>query len=108
MRRKQIRERRSGIALALGLLVLGLIVLVFGALLKRVRQSRAVHLSEIRGVEAGWLVESGLERAWIRLDEDREYTGETWLIPAEKLGGVDSAGWRSGLSRSTATPPCGG
>jgi hypothetical protein len=84
-------SRRSGIALALGLLVLGLTVLIFGALLQRVRHSRDLHLSHLRALQSSWLAESGLERAWSRLAEDPSYHGETWLVPAASLNSVHNA-----------------
>ncbi len=85
------KRRRSGIALALGLLVLGMIVLVFGVLLHRVHQARTVQSAEFRALQAGWLAESGLERASVRLAEDPDYSGETWVVPSADLGGLDGA-----------------
>jgi hypothetical protein len=38
-------------------------------------------------VQARWLAESALQRAAAKLAADAEYTGETWKIPAQDLGG---------------------
>ena len=42
-------------------------------------------------LQAGWLADSGLERAAARLAVDPAYAGETWTINAERLGGPDAA-----------------
>ena len=42
------------------------------------------------GVQAQWLVESGINRAAVELGADANYTGETWKIPAEYFGGQDA------------------
>jgi hypothetical protein len=42
-------------------------------------------------LQAGWLADSGLERAMARLAVDPAYTGETWTIAADRLGGTDPA-----------------
>lgn len=42
-------------------------------------------------LQTAWLLESGLERAAARLAVDRNYTGETWTINADRLGGPDAA-----------------
>ncbi|MBN2475806.1 MAG: hypothetical protein JXB62_14435 [Pirellulales bacterium] len=42
-------------------------------------------------IQAGWLAESGLERAAARLAADAAYAGETWTLSAEQLGGRSGA-----------------
>ena len=37
--------------------------------------------------QAGWLAQSGLERAAARLARQRSFSGETWVLPAAALGG---------------------
>jgi hypothetical protein len=83
-------NRRRGIALALGLLVLGVLVLIFAALIRRARQTHEVQVADARAVQSEWLAESALERARARLDADPDYSGETWLVPADALGGPDA------------------
>jgi type II secretory pathway component PulK len=41
-------------------------------------------------VQARWLAESGIERAAAKLAADENYSGETWTIPAEILGGENA------------------
>jgi type II secretory pathway component PulK len=41
-------------------------------------------------LQAQWLAESGLERAVAQLAADADYSGETWNIPAQDLGGADA------------------
>ena len=38
-------------------------------------------------LQAMWLAESGLQRASVRLAGSADYTGETWVVSAESLGG---------------------
>jgi hypothetical protein len=54
----------------------------------RLGVTRADQLdATFRRSQADWLVEAGLERAFIRLHNDPSYDGETWEVPAEALGG---------------------
>lgn len=85
------RSRRRGAALALGLVCLALVVLVLGSLLRRVTEARLVVRASERALQADWLADSGLARAAARLALDPGYRGETWTIPADRLGGRDPA-----------------
>lgn len=85
------RPRRSGLILALALLVLAVLVLVFSALLNRVHHNHTLLRAERRALQSEWLVQSGFERASLQLLDDPDYSGETWLIPASDLGGSASA-----------------
>jgi hypothetical protein len=66
-----------------------LIMLICAALLQLVFAERGVSRQEERRLQAEWLAEAGLERAAARLSRTRDYTGETWDIAAEELGGRD-------------------
>ena len=68
----------------IGLIVIGIIC---AGLLKVALARRAEVGAEERGLQADWLAESGLERASARLSAAGDYSGETWQIPAEELGG---------------------
>ncbi len=81
------RKHRRGlvsVAVLIGLIIIGIIC---AGLLKVALARRAEVGSEERRLQAGWLVESGLDRASARLAASADYTGETWEVPAEELGG---------------------
>src|SRR5437660_980137 len=86
------RSRRGGAALAVALVALVVLGIMLGVLLRlgvsRRRQARA----EERRVQAEWLAESGLERAWARLAESPDYEGETWGLSADDLGAPGKSG----------------
>jgi hypothetical protein len=50
--------------------------------------------TELWQLQAGWLAESGLERAAQRLAAKSDFAGETWSIPAQLLGGSYAAAVR--------------
>ena len=60
-------------------------------LVQLARTDRDASQTESWRLQAGWLVESGLERAAAALASDGGYTGQTWRIPADELGGKDGA-----------------
>jgi type II secretory pathway pseudopilin PulG len=78
------RKGLVSVAVLIGLIIIGLIC---AGLLKVALSRRAEVALEERRVQAGWLAESGLDRASSRLATSGEYSGETWEIPAEDLGG---------------------
>ena len=80
------RPRRRGlasVAIMIGLLIIGLIG--FGLLKVGLARRGNVATEESR-LQAGWLAQAGLDRAFARLAAE-DYRGETWKIPAEDLGG---------------------
>ena len=88
---KRLRPRRGGLASAVVLVVLFVIALISVALVKVAFARRAEVAREERRVQAGWLAESGVDRAVARLDVSADYAGETWRIPADELGGRGEA-----------------
>lgn len=87
-------RRRRGVVLIMALITLGFLAVVFAILLKAsVSQRRQARLEE-RRLQASWLAESGLERAWAKLAETSDYRGETWQVPAESLRSRDAASVR--------------
>jgi len=80
------RANRRGVLLAAVIICLAVASAVLLAVVKTaVTGSRALR-TETWQVQAGWLAESGLERAADRLAADRTYAGETWRITAEDFG----------------------
>jgi type II secretory pathway pseudopilin PulG len=89
--RAMARVRRRGLVSVSVLIVLLVIGLVCAGLLKVALTRRAEVGMEERRLQAGWLAESGMDRAVARLMESNDYSGETWEIPAGDLGGRGAA-----------------
>ncbi len=91
MRRVFFREKRSfsrrGAALILALGTVAVIAMLTTALMKGTFAERQQSRRMGYQVQSAWLAESALERAVYRLRADRSYTGETWQIPADEIGG---------------------
>ncbi len=71
------------------LVCLVVITMICGALLRVSLAERKVVRSEEDRLQADWLVQAGLERGAARLKADAGYTGETWKLSADDLGGPD-------------------
>jgi Tfp pilus assembly protein PilV len=69
------------------LIALIVIAIICAALLKVSVARRSNIKAEERRVQAALLAESGIDRAVSRLSASRDYTGETWEISSEDLGG---------------------
>jgi Tfp pilus assembly protein PilV len=76
------------VVVLIALFVIGLICV---GLLKVAFARRAEAAMEERRLQAGWLAESGVDRAVARLQASADYSGETWEVPAADLGGRGSA-----------------
>jgi Tfp pilus assembly protein PilX len=83
------RSARRGSVTVVVLVCLIVVTLICGALLKVGLTERKVVRTEEDRLQAEWLVEAGLERGASRLKTGTDYTGETWTISAEDLGGPD-------------------
>ena len=84
-------ERRRGLVSVAVLIALFVIGLVCAGLLKVALGRRAEVGREERRAQAAWLAGSGVDRAVVRLGASVDYTGETWEIPADDLGGRGAA-----------------
>lgn len=82
---------RRGSITVFVLVCLVAITMICGVLLRiGLAERQRIHAEE-RRLQAEWLVESGLERAAVRIVESKgEYQGETWNVSAAELGGRDS------------------
>jgi len=65
--------------------------MIFLSVLKLIALQRQSVELQTRQIQAGWLAESGVQRASARLAAEANYRGETWTIPAQDIGGRDSA-----------------
>jgi Tfp pilus assembly protein PilX len=81
-------HKRRGAVLLTVLVCLIVITLICVVLLRQGVSARGQVQAEERRLQARWLAESGLERAAARLAHDASYTGETWKLSADALGGA--------------------
>lgn len=89
--RERGRRLRRGAITVFVLVCLVAITMVCGVLLRIGLTERQRIRAEERRLQAEWLVESGLERAAVRINESKGgYQGETWEISAAELGGRDA------------------
>ncbi len=69
-----------------------------GVLMLSVARLAAARRADVRAcgeaLQARWLAESALDRAAARLAAEPGYTGETWTVAAEALGGEDGGSVR--------------
>jgi type II secretory pathway component PulK len=85
----------AGLALASVLLTVWLKLLSLERQEVRAQQSR---------IQAEYLAEAALGRAWHRLSTDSTYTGETWQVSAEKLNSMQPAEVAIGVERVADDP----
>jgi hypothetical protein len=76
---------RRGVVLAAAVACLFLTVLLSAGLaVSAVHRYRQLERQE-RDLQAAWLAESAVQRARALVRLNPDYTGETWLVPAEEL-----------------------
>lgn len=84
-------KSRSGLALMVMLVALGIVSAICVNLLKISVTERHQARRETLAVQANWLAESGMELAVALLKQDAQRRGTTWKIPAEQLDGRHTA-----------------
>jgi Tfp pilus assembly protein PilX len=85
-----VRHKRRGMIL---ILILACLAIAAALLIVGVKLALSNHrFTRTFGwsIQAQCLAESGLERAAAQLAADADYSGETWKIPADNLGGADA------------------
>ncbi len=80
-------SRRRGLVSVVLVAALLILAIVSAGLLRLAFLRKADLAMSERRLQAEWLVESGLDRTSARLGSKRDFTGETWTIPAAELGG---------------------
>ena len=85
------RRSRQGVIVIVVLVCVVVALAMFAAIARQAAAARNLGQKHAREAQADWLAESALERAAWRLAADADYTGETWTVSAELLGGSDSA-----------------
>ncbi|TWU12696.1 hypothetical protein CA54_15210 [Symmachiella macrocystis] len=80
-------HHRRGAALIVAMICALLVTIMLGTMVKitLTRAHQARHREQ--ALQADWLAEAGLERARAMLTAQTDYTGETWAITEETLGG---------------------
>lgn len=86
---QRTRCPRHGIALVAVLICLTVVLSLMAAWLRTIVLERSAAREQQARVQAVWLAESALDRAAARLTANPAYTGETWQVPADELGGHD-------------------
>ncbi len=90
-RRAMRRTVRRGAVMIAAVVCVAVAAAVFVSALKIASAQRQRMETELWQLQAAWLAESGLDRAAQRLAAKPEFTGETWSISAERLGGPYAA-----------------
>jgi type II secretory pathway component PulK len=81
------RTGRNGATLVAVLVCLIVITALGAALLRTiVRRHRQMRQQQTQ-LQAIWLAQSALDRAVVQLHASPDYTGETWRVAAEQIGG---------------------
>ncbi len=88
-RKPTILPRRGGI-IVISMVCLMLASFLIVHLAKLTFANRAQQRKELQIEQAAWLAEAGVSRAAFQLRTDPSYTGETWNIDANELGGFHS------------------
>ncbi len=84
-------KQRAGFALIGVMIVLVVASMLVVSWFKTIAAGREqLRMAEDR-LKSEWLAEGALDRAAAKLREKSDYTGETWTISADELGGQDSA-----------------
>ena len=88
---KSTRFPRTGTVLVAVLLFTAVILMLVTTMAGQLtRDHRQTWIAE-QELQAGWLAESAVQRAVRSLQEARDYTGETWQVPAAILGAGEAA-----------------
>jgi hypothetical protein len=80
-------RKRAAVAAIIAIVCLSFVTIV-GTLLLQTGQAERRYTNTLEAqAQAEWLVEAGASRAAARLAKSSGYPGETWSIPASRLGG---------------------
>jgi Tfp pilus assembly protein PilX len=83
--------RRSGIALLVVLVALGIVSAIGITLVRLAVMHHRQAERETSAVQTRWLAESALDRTAVQLKADAKFNGSTWSIPAKELDGQHAA-----------------
>jgi type II secretory pathway component PulK len=66
-------------------------MLVGAGLVRSLAVQHRVSRDEQRHLQALWLAESAVQRAWVRCENDAAYEGETWQVKLRSASGLRTA-----------------
>ena len=84
------KTARRGVILVAVIVCVAVASIIFLSIAKLMVAGRQTTQTETWQLQATWLAESGLERAASRLAADADYSGETWAVPADAIGGSEA------------------
>jgi type II secretory pathway component PulK len=84
-------KRRAGFALIGVMIVLVVASMLVVSWFKSIAAQRDQLQMAADRLTAEWLAEGAIDRAAAKLHDTRDYTGETWTISADELGGQEDA-----------------
>jgi type II secretory pathway component PulK len=91
MKTTQRHNWRCGMALIAALVALAVTSAVFAGILAGAATLRRQVRTHREQAQVRYLVDAGIQRAIARLRDSSSYRGETWLVPADQLGGSSPA-----------------
>lgn len=117
-RHKTLRNRRRhGIVIVAVVVLLAVAMTLFGIWAKSALRGQRLLRQRALDVQARRLAEAGIWRVAAQLSRDAKFSGETWSVPAESLGGPYAASVEirvepaddhaNALVRATAEHPAG-
>ncbi len=84
---RPVRGRsRQGMTLLLVIVCMVVLTTIVGAMVRQLAVSSQQIRVRNRKAQAGWLAESGIQRAAFRMKQDSGYVGETWEVAGSELG----------------------
>lgn len=95
---------RKGSAIVFALVALLVASMLIASLLRTSSMSHRQLLRDEFRIQANWLADAGCERALVRLQNQPDFTEETWNVPAEQLGLERTAVVRLKVTADTANP----
>jgi len=88
---QRLKARRRGAAILIVLAILAVFGVALAMAMRANLAARAESRRALQRLQAEYLATAGLDVARERLSTDNAYTGETWQVAAEELGGRDRA-----------------
>lgn len=82
---KNISGRKKGFIIILVLVSLIVASMFAGVMIRQSMMTEKQSERELNHIQANWLVESGIERAFNQMRSNQDYAGETWKITESEL-----------------------
>lgn len=98
------KASRRGAVLMLILVCLLLLTMTTGVLLRAAMLHREHTHTALPQSQARWLAHAAAEAATVQLKGDASWSGESWTVSAEELGGSDAARLTVAVSQAPGRP----